>query len=419
MALAIPIISSEVSQLPDQTHGALTPPEHRSSAPPHEQVNASLKSSENPSLNHISDPEIVNPLNESPTSKMREEIRIELRRRWHEIREGELSRTLRWAWDSDSSYGMLSVGMLSVDSSVKSGAAAVKSELLGKFCNKPTTLYWAHSAQRNDRCPRYIWGCIYKEWFRCHDYKPRMDFEHFFANPVRITSTGPTTIFDILETHEYLHNQTSLLLDKIRRGELEKSRMSACLSPQNYKLSPTCRAIIIVLDKLASREDDKFFSGGYISLDEEVQKQNVLMVRTGDESGLSEPINFESVRERALPLARPDLNPHDGIEAIRVTLATAVGFVVDLQRREELAFPESAPSSAVDRALGPTPHHPKESSASTTNADEWVDKLMEIADDEGVDNVWEVRMAVSTVNAMHRGESRPFEIGLYFGNSWR
>ena len=232
------------------------------------------------------------------------------------------------------------------------------------------------------------------------------------------TSTGPNTIFDILETHEYLHNQSPLLLDKIKRDELEKSRASARPSPQNFRLLPICRAIIMVFDELVSREDVSY-PGGYVEIDEELQRQNVLMVRTDDESGLSEPISFESVRHTALPLARPDLNSHGGIEAIRVTLAAAVRFVVDLQRREELAFPESAPSSAVEPALCPLPRHSKMLPASTTNVDEWVDKLMEIADDEGVDNVREVQTAVSAVKAMHRGENRliefdpPFPVGTW------
>lgn len=411
MAPDIPIISSEFSQISDQTHGTWTPPEHRSSASPHEQVNASWKSSENPSLNHISKPETVNlPLNEPLTSTMREETRTQLRKYWHEMRGAEFCGSLKWAWTSDSNH------MLSIDSSLKSGDA-VESRLLRKFYNKPTTLYWAHSAQLYDRCPRFIWGCICKEWFRCHDSEPRMNFEHFFANPIRITSTGPTTIFGILEAHEYLYNQTSLLLDKIRRDEFENSHMSARPSPQNLRLFPVCRAIIMVFDELETA--DRFDPDGFIILDEELQRQNVLMVRTGDESGLSEPISFESVRGLALPLARPDLNSNDGIEAIRVTLATAVRFVVDLQRREELAFPESAPSSAVGRAFCPLAHHSKMRPASTTNADEWVDKLMEIADDEGVHNVREVKMAVSIVKAVHRGETRLIEYEPPFVHNWR
>lgn len=276
MAPAIPIISSAFSQPPDQTHGALTTSEHESLAPFHEQVNASWESS------------VTLPLDEPLTSKLREEIKLELRRYWHEIREEKFCTSLKWAWTSDTDY------MLSVDSLLKS-ENTIKSRQLERFYNKPTTLYWAHSAQKSDRCPRFIWGCIYKEWVRYHDYKPKMDFEHFFANPIRIISTGPTTISDIVETHEYLYNQTSLLLDKIGREEFEKARMSAQSSPQNFRLFPICRAIIMIFDQLASGKAEHF-SGMHLLLDKALQRQNVLMVRTGDESGISEPISFESVR---------------------------------------------------------------------------------------------------------------------------
>lgn len=97
------------------------------------------------------------------------------------------------------------------------------------------------------------------------------------------------------------------------------------------------------------------------------------------------------------------MNPHDGIEVIRVPLATAVRFIADLQRRKELVFPELAPNSAVESALCPLNHHSKMLKANTTDPDKWAENLMEIADDEGFDNVRQVQEAVLTVKAMHQG----------------
>ena len=184
-----------------------------------------------------------------------------------------------------------------------------------------------------DRCPRLIFGCICRDWFRCHNYEPRVDFELFFANPVRITSTGPTTIYGILEAHKYLYDQTSSLLGKGRREEAGADHVGAWLDPQRSKLLPLCRAIIIVLDELAP--DIGFDPDGYIFLDNELQRQNVLMVRTGDESGLSEPIRCESVREQALPLAGPDIESYDGVEVIRATLTTLVRLIVIRSERKD------------------------------------------------------------------------------------
>lgn len=75
-----------------------------------------------------------------------------------------------------------------------------------------------------------------------------------------------------------------------------------------------------------------------ISLDEQIQRQIVLMVLTGDENGLSAPIKFDVIRSQSLPLARADVT--EKTEIIRVSLRTAVQFVADLERREEEAIPQ-------------------------------------------------------------------------------
>ena len=77
---------------------------------------------------------------------------------------------------------------------------------LRQFFNKPTTLYWAHSAQicnhlGDFHCRMYPCACIYKEWYRYHDSDPYLHFDQFFANPIQITSTGPTSIADICDAH--------------------------------------------------------------------------------------------------------------------------------------------------------------------------------------------------------------------------
>ena len=342
-------------------------------------------------------------------SELRKEMRKELRRSWYTCRESTFGGEMRRLWTSGSDY------MLSIDGSATSNRRFYPSQLL-RFCNKPTVLYWAHSAQMDNDCPRFIWGCIYNEWFRCYNQSPRLDFQHFFANPVCITSTGPTTILELLETHTLCYNRTFLLLDRLRRGGAEKAYMNAW--PDQFKLLPICRAIIVVLDELVESDVNERF----VYLDLEVQRQNVLMVRTGSEIGLSEPISFDSIRELALPLARPDVETCKDIEAIRVPLATAVQFIVDLERREEVAFPESAPSTAVERALCPLAHHTESYPARITNVDDWVDRVLELADEKGIENVSEAREALLTVQAAQQGKHReypPDSIPYYFGGNWR
>ena len=303
--------------------------------------------------------------------------------------------------------------MLSVDGSTTSSDPTYPLRRLLRFCNKPTVLYWAYSAQIDYHCPRFIWACIFKEWFRCYNQAPRLDFEYFFANPVCITSTGPRTIVELLKTHEMFYNRTFSLLDRLRRGDNEEAYMDAW--PDQFKLLPVCRAIIVVLDELVPHRDHEHL----IYLDLEVRRQNVVMVRTGNETGLSEPISFEDIREQALPLARPDLATYNDIDAIRVPLATAVQFIVNLERREEAAFPESAPSTAFQESLCPYAHHTDSRLAEITNVDEWVDRVMELADEKGNDNVADAREAMLQVRAARRGEDPGWSCPYYFEGRWR
>ena len=66
-----------------------------------------------------------------------------------------------------------------------------------------------------------------------------------------------------------------------------------------------------------------------------MQRENVVLVLTGDDSGLSAPLTFESLRAQSLLPARTDCTAsNDEINAILVPLALAVRFVADLERSE-------------------------------------------------------------------------------------
>ena len=62
---------------------------------------------------------------------------------------------------------------------------------------------------------------------------------------------------------------------------------------------------------------------------------------TNDEAGLSAPISLDNIRSHSLPLARSDLNTDDdeGGNVVRDPLRTAIKLILDLQKREETAFP--------------------------------------------------------------------------------
>ena len=212
---------------------------------------------------------------------------------------------MRWTSDIDELFGM---------STLSNPMTPLECWNLRKFCNKPTALYWTHPAQINDRCPRLPFACAYKEWFRAHDNDPNIEFGHFFANPIRVTSSGPGTVAGILEAHRSLCKETVYLLDLVQQGKAGEVRLSTWPDPRNYKLLPLYRAIIILLDELAPFNVTKPHQP--VFLDEQVQRQTVLMILTGDETGLSTPINFESIRSQSLPLPKADIA--DRVDVIRV-----------------------------------------------------------------------------------------------------
>lgn len=79
-------------------------------------------------------------------------------------------------------------------------------------------------------------------------------------------------------------------------------------------------------------------SDGHIRLERiaqlQTELQTVLMVRTGHEERLSAPISFESLRDRSVPVDRPDtIGLEDDI--IRVTIPTAVKSITGLERHPQ------------------------------------------------------------------------------------
>ena len=273
---------------------------------------------------------------------------------------------MHWTSDISELFGM---------STLSNPMMPIQCRNLRRFCNKPTALYWTHPAQVDGRCPLVLFGCAYKEWFRAHDNAPNIKFGHFFANPIRITSSGPGTVAGILEAHRTLCNQAAYLLDMVRQGRADEVPLSTWPHPSNYRLLPLYRAIIIVLDELAPPKVASPHQP--VFLDEEAQRQTVLMVLTGDGTGLSAPISFESVRPQSHPLLKAEIG--DDVDVIRVSLRTAVTYIADLQRREEEAFPDLRPSAS--------------------NASGWVDKIMHKAEEEGIGNVFEIQCAMKEMKA--------------------
>ncbi len=257
-----------------------------------------------------------------------------------------------------------------------------------RYCNKSTAIYCSPSAQSRKSLPPFIFGCIFKKWFRFHNERPMIENCSFVTVPVRITETGPTKIVDILSAHRSLCESLASHAEKCR-GE------AACRADRNYaetppwkcRIPPLFRAVVMVLDAL--KEPSSTGIGSILKLDKELLRQTVLLVHTGEDSGLSAPISFRSLDSDALPLKRDDVTTNDGIKIVRVSLGAGVCFVADLERREEDAHAYARDRWEAEMAQ---------------KAEEWAEKKLQRAEKDGiVETPWMV-YAVRRALAAQRGE---------------
>jgi hypothetical protein len=343
------------------------------------------------------------PLEEPLTRELKLEVKLQLEEYWKfHRRDLMFRRNTKLSW-------VLTENMITLDEATPQ----LKPNKLSRFCNKPTTLYLSPSGQRNNVCPTIILGCIYKDWFLRYDNEPNFEFSRFFADPVRITSTGPQAVADIVRSHKSLCDQASRLLTSLDRGE----KPSPCckLTTQTHKLLPLCRAIILVLDELD--EDVEEDEDGRISLDEYSQAQSVLMVRTGDESHLSTPITFEHIRKQVFRLKRDDCDL-GGIEVIRVSLALAVDFVTTLQQREDVATPSGMNNHTIDRSLCPSDDQNSYVDLALS-ADVWAEKILQQTDELGFENCVSAKNALIRALKARKGDDSAQLTPYPFARTWK
>ena len=305
-------------------------------------------------------------------------MRAELYRWYHDWRVEEFQEMLKATWRDVTS---ITIHMFVLESMLPT-AAFLSPWTLARFCNKPTILYWLPSAQCEvgagyplDRhCSIYVFYCIFKAWFRCHADDPDINFEQFFATPIKITSTGPQTIDEILEAHRTLCGQVTLLLDEVRSGTSEPKRWNSKHYADYYNLLPLCRAVIVVLDEYVLPADPEEENGKF-SLDRQVEAQSAILVLTGDTSGLGHPLDFDAIRSESLP-PKPSMEAAaaSGVETIRVSLKTAIHFIAEAKRREDTTL--SNPASRVYDQDPSTDTSNDEYFPGFERAERWVENVM-------------------------------------------
>lgn len=342
-------------------------------------------------------------------------VRADLEKAWHYNRNVIFRQDMRICWVTLDSYLIL----------LEDRIGQLAPAQLKQLCNKPTAFYFLQSAQQTDSAgertlvPRIIFAIICGEWFRTGNIEPSIEFGHFFANPIRITSTGPSTIRGVIDAHLSLCAQASGLMNQAN-DDVDHIIEKPPLNLQHYSLLPLYHAIVVLIDqfdrseKRSVREPD-----GFISLRKLAQTQTVLLARTGAEEGLSAPISFDSLRSHSLPLQRCDaMMPN--VDVVRVSIAVAVKFIASLEAREELAFSKSKNEFFLDNRLNPsTPKGFEGNRQVCCNPEAWADAHIVSAEKHGYDNDFETRWSIRRVQASLVGEDFYELEHVPFGNSWK
>ncbi|KAA8619107.1 hypothetical protein PtrSN002B_010903 [Pyrenophora tritici-repentis] len=187
-------------------------------------------------------------------------------------------------------------------------------DIAKEMCNKPTAIYWLLSAQTG--IPEKfgmaggIFATIYEEWHRS-SINPNIEFGHFFAAPVRITATGPSSLPQILQAHSSLCAQAQHI----------------ALDMDNYSVHPLLPAVILVFDRCDSRA--RRGPDGCISLREVARMKTVLVILTGT-NRTGTHVTLDRLKPFALPIERADAT---GLDILRVPVDIAVNFVTELEGR--------------------------------------------------------------------------------------
>lgn len=336
------------------------------------------------------------PTEEPLSSETKEAVREDLKRQFSVIREAGFQETIEPGWKYN--------GFCLKDPIT---APQLLAGTFEDFCNKPTTLYWLAAANYEIRTGVPS-ACIYKQWFHCHDLEPNFNFGHYFACPIRVTPTGPASVSNLLQIHASIWSQAALRHAQLSRGELARVDKARCMvwpEPKNYTPTPLCRAIITVLDRFDNEDE-------FANIKDQIHRQTLLLILTGDSSGLSAPISFDSIATECLPLESNELQVDNDARMVRVTVGTAVKFITDIEKRELAAYPETQNHSIDSRHC---PRRYVDDINSATNdpgeavltADEYADMIMRRAEKVGIDGDRKSYESVRRVEAAQKGDVWP------------
>lgn len=89
---------------------------------------------------------------------------------------------------------------------------------------------------------------IAREWLHYHASKLNIEFGHYVANPIRITTSGPPNVQGIIQVYESLCKQSAELISKARQGHLRIS-LPRGADLDDYDIQPLYKAVIFLVDR--------------------------------------------------------------------------------------------------------------------------------------------------------------------------
>ncbi|KAL9597822.1 MAG: hypothetical protein Q9219_004899 [cf. Caloplaca sp. 3 TL-2023] len=270
--------------------------------------------------------------------------------------------------------------------------------------NKSTVFYILQSAQFINRCvPTIVFDAVFQEWIRCYKTHADVEYDHFLANLVRVTETGPSTIPAVIAAHHSLCAQASNHLQRAREDPSYRDRYFPPRRMHGYSLFPLYHALVVIVDTNWYNYQEKEPDGRY-SIRKAARKATVLITRTGVEEGLSAPISFAGIQTQSLPGQHYDAEAL-GPDTVRVSVVEAVRFLFDLEQREKLAYPDIYDCRPHDKSLDPLPPKGYEDSPEVSRDPQtWADAVIDSAEKYGYDNVRASHESVRRVWASLSGD---------------
>lgn len=180
----------------------------------------------------------------------------------------------------------------------------------------------------------------WREVYRTRGEIPNLQQARYIANPVILLGESePRPIADVIATHKRICDAVA---DTQHKPVSPKDPYSWV--EHGAEMGVIYPSVILVVD---DPRDCRKGRTEAEARDIMFEQFSVLLVRTGNEDHLTEPIDFSELGPATLPLGRVE-ELHGKQQVVRVRLRTAVRFIMELERREQDRCPRL---TAIKRVL--------------------------------------------------------------------